>query len=183
MMMKRRGGTKQNQKRNAERFFNLHFLDQKWSKDLEFALAKLRGLWIVHICQIFAHSHVYGLHRLILCTKTKQENQCNEASRLVPPPPPHHTSSAPSFSGSGAYRHPRYSYTWYTGVSQYNFLWQKYLAFNFWKISPIFFFFCRSAPVHFRNTLRQKMHALLHQSLTRESFSRSFFRYSFFTLP
>ena len=56
--------------------------------------------------------------------------------RLVsapPPPPPPHTSSAPSFSGSGAYRHPRYSYTWYTGVSQNNFLWQKYLASNFWK--------------------------------------------------
>jgi hypothetical protein len=29
MAMKERGGTKQNQKGNAERFFNLHFLDQK----------------------------------------------------------------------------------------------------------------------------------------------------------
>ena len=38
MMMKERGGTKQNQKGTAERFFNLHFLDQKWSEDLEFAL-------------------------------------------------------------------------------------------------------------------------------------------------
>ncbi len=69
--------------------------------------------------------------------------------RLVsapPPPLPPHTSSAPSFSGSGAYRHPRYSYTWYTGVSQNNFLWQKYLAFNFWKISLIFFFFAAWHP-------------------------------------
>jgi hypothetical protein len=40
-------------------------------------------------------------------------------------------------------------------------------------------FLCRFTPVHFRNTLCQKMHSLLHQSLTRESFSRSFFRYSF----
>ncbi len=39
------------------------------------------------------------------------------------------------FSGSGPYRHPCYSYTWYTGVSQNNFLWQKYSASNFWKVS------------------------------------------------
>jgi hypothetical protein len=81
MVMKRRGGTKQNQKGNAERFFNLHFLDQKWSKDLEFALAKLRGLCKYLASVYHSHSHVYGLHRLILCTKTKQKNQCNEASR------------------------------------------------------------------------------------------------------
>ena len=70
-------------KGNAERFFNLHFLDQKWSKDLEFALAKLRGLCKYLASVHNSHSHVYGLHRLILCTKTKQENQCNEASRLL----------------------------------------------------------------------------------------------------
>ena len=35
-------------------------------------------------------------------------------------------------------------------------------------------FLCRLAPVHFRNTLCRKMHSLLHQSSTRESFSRSF---------
>ena len=81
MVMKQRGGTKQNQKGNAERFFNLHFLDQKWSKDLEFALAKLRGLCKCLASVYNSHSHVYGLHCLILCTKTKQKNQCNEASR------------------------------------------------------------------------------------------------------
>ena len=95
------------------------------------------------------------------------------------PPPPPHTSSAPSFSGSGAYRHPRYSYTWYTGVSQNNFLWQKYLAFTFLKNLSNLLFLCRSAPVHFCNILCQKMHSLSHQPLTRESFSRSFFRCSF----
>ncbi len=81
MVMKQRRGTKQNQKGNAKRFFNLHFLDQKSSKDLEFALAKLRGL-CKYLASVYnSHSHVYGLHRLILCMKTKQKNQCNEASR------------------------------------------------------------------------------------------------------
>ncbi len=50
-------------------------------KDLEFALAKLRGLCKYLASVHNSHSHVYGLHRLILCTKTKQKNQCNEASR------------------------------------------------------------------------------------------------------
>ena len=38
-----RSGTEQNRK-ECSTFLNLHFLDQKWSKDLEFALAKLRRL-------------------------------------------------------------------------------------------------------------------------------------------
>jgi len=76
-----------------------------------------------------------------------------------------------------------HSYTWYTGVSQNNFLWQKYLASNFRKISPIFFFFAAWRPCFFRNTLCRKMLSLLHYSLTRNSFFRSFFRCSFFTLP
>ncbi len=60
------------------------------------------------------------------------------ASYLPLPPPP--TSSAPCFSSCGPYRQPCYSYTWYTGVSQNNFPWQKQSASNFWKVSPIFFF-------------------------------------------
>ncbi len=68
---------------NAERFFNLHFLDQKWSKDLEFALAKLRGLCKYLTSVYNSHSHVYGLHRLTFVHKTKQKNQRNEASRLL----------------------------------------------------------------------------------------------------
>ena len=68
-------------KGNAERFFNLHFLDQKWSKDLEFALAKLRGL-CKYLASVYnSQSHVYGLHRLVFVHKTKQKNQRNEASR------------------------------------------------------------------------------------------------------
>ena len=105
--------------------------------------------------------------------------------RLVsaPPSPLPHTSSAPCFSGSGPYRHPRYSYTWYTGVSQNNFLWQKYPAFNFWKISPICFFSAAPRAYIFATPFAKKCDSFSHQSLTRESFSRSFFRYSFFTLP
>ena len=55
----------------------------------------------------------------------------------------------------------------------------KVLGIQLLKNLSNLLFLCRSAPVHFRNTLCQKMHSLLHQSLTRESFSRSFFRYSF----
>ena len=83
MVMKQRGGTKQNQKGNAERFSIYIFSIRNEVKDLEFALAKLRGL-CKYLASVYnSHSHVYGLHRLILCTETKQKNQCNEASRLL----------------------------------------------------------------------------------------------------
>ena len=60
-------------KGNAERFFNLHFLDQKWSKDLEFALAKLRGLCKYLADAYNSNSHVCGLHRLIFVHENKAE--------------------------------------------------------------------------------------------------------------
>ena len=73
MVMRQRGGTKQKPKGNAERFFNLHFLDQKRSKDLEFALAKLRGL-CKYLANVYnSHSHVYGLHRLTFVHENKAE--------------------------------------------------------------------------------------------------------------
>ena len=64
-----RGGTEQN-RRECSTFLNLHFLDQKWSKDLEFALAKLRGLckYLANVYNL--HSHVYGLHYPI-CAQNK----------------------------------------------------------------------------------------------------------------
>ncbi len=69
----REGWNEAKPKGNAERFFNLHFLDQKWSKDLEFALAKLRGL-CKYLANVYkTHSHVYGLHCFVLCTKSKAE--------------------------------------------------------------------------------------------------------------
>ena len=99
----------------------------------------------------------------------------------VPPPPPlpPHTSSAPSFSGSVAYHHPRYSYTWYTGVSQKQLPLTKVPGIQLLKNLSNLLFLCRLAPVHFRNTLCQKMLSLLRYSSTRKSFSRSFFRCSF----
>ncbi len=50
---------------------------------------------------------------------------------------------------------------------------------NFWRVFSSLLFLCCFTPVHFRNTLCQKCTPFFHQSLTRESFSRSFFRYSF----
>ncbi len=60
-------------KGNAERFFNLHFLDQKGSKYLGFAFAKLRGL-CKYLANVYSsHSHVYGLHRLTFVHENKAE--------------------------------------------------------------------------------------------------------------
>ena len=102
--------------------------------------------------------------------------------RLVSAPPPPFTSSAPSFSGSvliaslvnltrGTQGCPKI-------ISFDKSNWHP----NFWRVFFSLLFLCCLAPVHFRNTLCQKMHSLLHQSSTRESFSRSFFRCSYFTL-
>ncbi len=71
MVMKQRGGTKQNHKGDAEGFFNLHFLDQERSKYLEFALAKLRGLCKYLANAYNSNSHVYGLHRLTFVHENK----------------------------------------------------------------------------------------------------------------
>ena len=67
-----RSGTEQNRK-ECSTFLNLRFLDQKWSKDLESALAKLRGLCKYLANAYKTYSPVYGLHRLILCMKSKAE--------------------------------------------------------------------------------------------------------------
>ena len=81
MAVKERGVERSKTEGNAQRFFNLHFLDQKRSKDLEFALAKLRGLCkylakCVQLTQSCLRTPLSNLR-----TKTRQENQCNEASR------------------------------------------------------------------------------------------------------
>ncbi len=60
-------------KRGCWTFFNLHFRDQKWSKYLEFALAKLRGL-CKYLANVYnSHSHVYRLHRLTFVHENKAE--------------------------------------------------------------------------------------------------------------
>ena len=72
------------------------------------------------------------------------------------PPLSPRTSSAPSFSGLVLITTLVHSYTWYTGVSQNNFLKQKYLASSFEKNLSKPPFFCRLASVHFCNTFCQK---------------------------
>ena len=88
-----------------------------------------------------------------------------------PPPPPPHTSSAPSFSGSVAYRHPcSLLHVVYRGVPKQLPL-TKVLGIQLLKSLSNLLFLCRLASVHFRNTLCRKMRSLLHYSLTRKSFS------------
>ncbi len=83
MVMKQRGGMKQNQK-GMLNVFSIYIFSIRnevdEDEDLEFALAKLRGL-CKYLASVYnSHSHVYGLHRLTFVHKTKQKTQCNEAS-------------------------------------------------------------------------------------------------------
>ena len=73
MVMKTEGWNEAKPKGNAECFSIYIFSIRNEVKDLEFALAKLRGL-CKYLASVYnSHSHVYGLHRLILCTKSKAE--------------------------------------------------------------------------------------------------------------
>ena len=105
---------------------------------------------------------------------------CINPLRLVSvPPPPPDTSPAPSFSGSVAYRHPcSLLHVVYRGVPKQLPL-TKVPGIQFLKNLSNLLFLCRLASVHFRNTLCRKMLSLHQYSLTRKSFSRSFFRCSF----
>ncbi len=61
--------------------FQSTFSRSEMKQDLEFALAKLRGL-CKYLANVYnSHSHVYGLHGPICAQETRQENQFNEASR------------------------------------------------------------------------------------------------------
>ena len=96
---------------------------------------------------------------------------CINPLRLVSvPPPPPHTSSAPSFSGSVAYRHPcSLLHVVYRGVPK-QFPLTKVPGIQLLKNLSNPLFLCRLASVHFRNTLCRKMLSLLHHSIIRESF-------------
>ena len=74
-----RGGTEQNQK-ECSTFLNLHFLDQKWSRDLEFALAKLRGL-----CKYLANVQFTRscLRTSLFNMRTKQSRKINAMRRAI----------------------------------------------------------------------------------------------------
>ena len=97
---------------------------------------------------------------------------------LPPPPPP----APPLLSHTRSLITTRvHSYTWYTRVSQNNFLRQKYLAFNFWKSFQSSFFL----PLCVRTFLQHllpKMLSFFHHSTTRESFPDFSFITAFFTL-
>ena len=88
----------------------------------------------------------------------------------APSPPPPSPPAPPFFLIPGLITTRVHSYTWYTGVSQNNFLRQKYLAFIFFEDLSKPPFFCRFAPVHFCNTFCRKMLSFFHHSTTRESF-------------
>ncbi len=83
MAMKRRGGTKAKLLlRECWTFLIYIFLHQQWKQCLEFTLAKLReicNIWLVLAIQTVMP---VGYTILLLSAKTKQGNQCNEASRL-----------------------------------------------------------------------------------------------------
>ena len=100
-------------------------------------------------------------------------------SRPLPPPSPL-APAPPLLSQAWSLSPPCvHSYTWYTGVSQNNFLRQKYLASNFWEIFSKPPFFCRLASVHFCNTSCQKCSPFsttqCPRILSRFFFCRSFF--------
>ena len=69
-----RGVERSKTKKGMPNVFSIYiFSIRNEVKDLEFALAKLRGL-CKYLASVYnSHSHVYGLHRLILCTKSKAE--------------------------------------------------------------------------------------------------------------
>jgi hypothetical protein len=100
----------------------------------------------------------------------------------APSPPPPSPPAPPFFLIPGRLSLPRvHSYTWYTRVSQNNFLRQKYLAFNFWKSFQSSFFL----PLCVRTFLQHllpKMLSFFHHSTTRESFPDFSFITAFFTL-
>ena len=78
---------------------------------------------------------------------------CINPLRLVsvppPPPPPPHTSSAPSFSYPSLITTRVHSYTWYTRVSQNNFLRQNIWHSSFLKIFPNLLFSAALRPCIF----------------------------------
>ena len=94
-----------------------------------------------------------------------------------PPPPPSPLAPAPPLLSQAWSLSPpcAHSYTWYTGVSQNNFLKQKYLALNFEKTSPNLLFSAAWRPYIFATpyALNALPSLLLN---TQESFS-------FFLLP
>ena len=80
----REGWNEAKPKGNAERFSNLHFLDQKWSKDLEF-LHLQNWEDSANIWQMCTKHTVMSTDSAVLfyAQKARQKNQSNEGSRLL----------------------------------------------------------------------------------------------------
>ncbi len=80
MVMKQRGGTKQNQKENAERFSIYIFLIRNEANISNLHLQNWEDS--ANICQMCTIHTVMSTDStvLLLPTKTKQKSQCNEAS-------------------------------------------------------------------------------------------------------
>ena len=98
----------------------------------------------------------------------------------APSPPPPFPPAPPLLSQTRSLITTRvHSYTWYTRVSQNNFLRQKYLAFNTWKIFSILLFSAALRPYIFATPSAKN--ALLFPPLNNPRiFSRFFSYYSFF---
>ncbi len=82
MAMKQRSGTKSKTIRGMLDVFQSTFSRSGMKQCLEFTLAKLRRLCKYLADAYNSNSHVCGLHCLTFVCENKQENQCNEASRL-----------------------------------------------------------------------------------------------------
>jgi hypothetical protein len=80
MVMRQRGGTKQNQKEMLNVFSICIFSIRREVNSWNLHLQKLRGLckYLANVCN--SHSHVYRLHRLTFAHKQSRKKR-NEASR------------------------------------------------------------------------------------------------------
>jgi len=74
MVMKQRGGTKRNQKGMLNVFSICIFSIRREVNSWNLHLQKLRGLckYLANVCN--SHSHVYGLHRLLLLTNKAEKS-------------------------------------------------------------------------------------------------------------
>ena len=81
MVMKQRGGTKQNQRGMLNVFSICIFSIRREVNSWNLHLQKLRGLckYLANVCN--SHSHVYGLHRLTFAHK--QSRKINAMRRVV----------------------------------------------------------------------------------------------------
>ena len=83
MVMKHRGGTKQNQKGMLNVFSICIFSIRREVNSWNLHLQKPRGLckYLANVCN--SHSHVYGLHRLTFAHKQSRKINAKRAQRYL----------------------------------------------------------------------------------------------------